>query len=340
MIKKFKEDLRFNLLFLFTFVTAVILVYSTYAWFSSALNVIISDFKMTTDSKDGLYISLDGITWTDELDITKNNLLFLLTETYPNHETQWANELGPTSTVRIDDSNKNRFTFYSHYKHNIVYPNYNNTDVMSFYVLEEKGVNSTSPFMAFDVFIKNTTPSPYADNLYLGERTSFSNSDPENTDDTGLNALRLGIIFSDVTSVEDDINNIQRLSCNNNCKDYIFEPNADRHTENSLKALKKHGVDLNDREYYETYGMHFGESKIKIWSGVRNPKVPIDSKYYRLQDTTTDINAPMFQLPKGIVKARVYMWVEGQDVDIIEHISKGYKVSVSLNFRKDHASLN
>ena len=340
MIKKFKEDLRFNILFLFTFVTAIILVYSTYAWFSSALNVVISDFKMTTDSKDGIYISLDGITWTDELDVTKNNLLYLLTETYPTHETQWANRLGPVSTVRIENPNQDKFNFYTHEMHGIVSPNYNNTDALNFYKLDEEGVNNISDFMAFDVFIKNTTPSPLADNLYFGEGTKFTNSDPDNTDDTGLNALRLGIIFSDVTSIDDDINNIQRLSCNNNCKDYIYEPNADRHTEVSLKALKRHGVTLSDREYYETYGMHFGENNVKIWSGVRNHKISLDNKYYRLQETTTDINVPIFQIPKGIVKARIYMWVEGQDVDIIEHFSKGYKVSVSLDFRKDHASLN
>ena len=50
MFEKFKKEIKFNLLFFITVVTGLIFIYSTYAWFSSALNVVISDFRMTTDS--------------------------------------------------------------------------------------------------------------------------------------------------------------------------------------------------------------------------------------------------------------------------------------------------
>ena len=65
-----------------------------------------------------------------------------------------------------------------------------------------------------------------------------------------------------------------------------------------------------------------------------------DNNYFGLQETSTTFDTPIFQIPKGIVKARLYLWVEGQDIDIIEHAKKDYQVSVSLKFRKDHASLN
>ena len=39
----------------------------------------------------------------------------------------------------------------------------------------------------------------------------------------------------------------------------------------------------------------------------------------------------------GINKVRVYIWVEGQDIDIIEQKSTGYEVSVVMNFEKDMA---
>lgn len=339
MIEKIKKELKFNLLFLITAVTGVILIYSTYAWFSASLNVVISDFSMTTKSTDGLYISLDGITWAESVNITENDMITRLTDTYPYHETQWSQELGPVSTMGLLDNNSNRFIFYTHKPHRVLRPNYENTDKLSFFQVEESGVNKNNLFVAFDVFFKNVTPSPYSDNIYIEEAT-FINSDNENDDDTAINALRMGMIFSDVTSLEAHPNNIQNLGCNGRCRSFIYEPNAFNHSETSIKMADKHGVLLEHGNYYETYGMKQGGDDIMIWSGVRNNKVGIDNTYYELQQTDTTIGKPIFSMPEGIVKARIYVWVEGQDIDIIEYTSPGYQVSVSLKFNKDHSTLN
>ena len=340
MFEKFKKEIKFNLLFFITVVTGLIFIYSTYAWFSSALNVVISDFRMTTDSTDGIYISLDGITWSDSVDITENNVISLLTDTYPEHKTQWPDKLRPVSAIGLSSADQQRYKFYTYRHHKIWYPKYDNSDVMDFYALNEDEVNNRSPFVAFDVFIKNVTPSPYSDNLYLDVGTKFTNADPDNTDDTALNSLRLGIIFSDVTTEDDTYANIQGLTCNGRCRGFIYEPNAFNHTDYSIETVAKHGVTLKNGDFFPTYGMHTGGDSIKIWSGAKNDKVAIDSEHYQLQNTATDPDDPIFQIPRGIVKARIYVWVEGQDIDIIETESDGYKVSVSINFRKDHASLN
>ena len=340
MLEKIKEEVSFNLLFVITLITGVIFIYSTYAWFSASLNVVISDFKMTTESSDNIFISLDGVTWSDEVDITKNNLITVLTETYVNHNTQWADSLSPVSVAGLADANQQKFDIFTHKFQRINKPDYNNNDKLSFFKLDEDKVNKGSRFMAFDVFIKNVTPSPYTDNLYIDSSSRFTNSSPDKTDDSAVNAVRLGIIFSDVTSVDSNVDTIQSLGCNGRCRDFIYEPNAYNHTEVSISDANKHGVNLVNGSYYETYGLHSEGDNVKIWSGVKNNKVAIDYNYFRLQETTTDLNTPIFQIPKGIVKARIYVWIEGQDIDIIEHFIKDYKISVSLKFRKDHASLN
>jgi hypothetical protein len=120
----------------------------------------------------------------------------------------------------------------------------------------------------------------------------------------------------------------------------MYEPYAYNHSDVSVENAQKHGVDLVHGNYYETYGMIKAGEKIKIWSGAKNDKVAIDPEHYILQDTITTLENPIFQIPKGIVKARIYIWVEGQDIDIIEHRSYSYKVNVDLKFRKDHASYN
>lgn len=340
MLEKIKKEIDFNILLVFTLITGVIFIYATYAWFSASLNVVISDFKMTTESTDNLYISLDGITWSDEIDINKNNLLTVLTGTYPDHNTQWSDSLTPVSLVGISDVNQQKFDIFTHKFQKILRPDYNNNDKLSFFQVDEDKVNGDSRFMAFDIFIKNVTPSPYSDDLFIDSSSKFSNSIPDKTDDSALNAVRLGVIFSDVTSVDSSINTIQSLGCNGRCRDFIYEPNAYNHTDVSISDANKHGVNLVNGTYYETYGLHNEGEDIKIWSGVKNNKVAIDYNYFRLQETATDYNTPMFQIPKGIVKARIYVWIEGQDIDIIEHVKKDYQISVSLKIRKNHTSLN
>jgi hypothetical protein len=55
--------------------------------------------------------------------------------------------------------------------------------------------------------------------------------------------------------------------------------------------------------------------------------------YYLLQ------RAPMYQfeIPNGITKARVYVWIEGQDVDSLETDSEGAEVEIGIDFTKDTA---
>ena len=65
---------------------------------------------------------------------------------------------------------------------------------------------------------------------------------------------------------------------------------------------------------------------------------PINTEYFQRQYTLTSGTSRLTNLPRGITKARVYIWLEGQDIDILEAYSEGYKVAVTLNFRKDYAS--
>ena len=45
----------------------------------------------------------------------------------------------------------------------------------------------------------------------------------------------------------------------------------------------------------------------------------------------------VFNLKAGVTKIRVYMWIEGQDVDSLETVSSGLNLAVVINFFKDIA---
>lgn len=65
----------------------------------------------------------------------------------------------------------------------------------------------------------------------------------------------------------------------------------------------------------------------------------LNSEYFRLQNTMKerDLDIPIFTLPDGITKTRVYLCIEGQDIDSLETDSEGAELSISLNFVKDTA---
>jgi hypothetical protein len=58
---------------------------------------------------------------------------------------------------------------------------------------------------------------------------------------------------------------------------------------------------------------------------------------FELQQTRFSITEPIFELPDGITKIRVYVWLEGQDIDSVETRSEGADVSIAINLIKDTA---
>jgi type I restriction enzyme S subunit len=73
---------------------------------------------------------------------------------------------------------------------------------------------------------------------------------------------------------------------------------------------------------------------------LKDSNIKYDREHFALQNTVKNFDNPIISMPDGIVKARIYIWIEGQDIDIIKHKSEDDTVSVTLNFVKDHASLN
>ena len=65
----------------------------------------------------------------------------------------------------------------------------------------------------------------------------------------------------------------------------------------------------------------------------------LNAPYLSYQETITDENfsEPLFPLENGVTKARIYVWIEGQDIDSLETNSKGADVNITIDFIKDTA---
>lgn len=315
----------------------ILLIFSTYAWFSTNLNVRVKTFTMTVKKNTGLSISLDGINFDTDLIISADELIRGLRYTYPNNTSQWAGGgLVPISSNGITNHDSPIFNMFS--SSGVRYPNkdkdkgYIRTNLM-----HEGGRNEYNNYIAFDLFFKNDSGSPVSDNLYFEYGTSITMEKDADEEMIGLlNSARIGIVKLGSVAKDASANEVQNIECNNNCYSIIFEPNSKAHSELSIERATKYGVNLIDGQEFPTYAFTRAGGPIFVANTVSGSP-NLDPNYFELQETMTDddFEKPLFTVPNGITKTRVYVWIEGQDIDSLETDSDGAEIYISLNFLKD-----
>ncbi len=319
------------------FMIGVLLIFSSYAWFSTSLNVKIKEFNMIVSRNSGLSISFDGINFDTAIEISRDTLINDLTKTYPNHVNQWAAVgLTPVSSNGISDNNSYFFDIFS--SSGVRYKNKQKTHgfINTMKVVDTKP-RSFNYYIAFDIFFKNETGSPIADNLYFDEgTTAYMTSDSGDEMQGLVNSLRIGIVKVGTAPLDADPKTIQNLQCNHDCKSIIFEPNSTAHTMLSRERAAKYDLDLKDEEEFPTFAMIKAGGPIYVEDNISGSS-KLDLNYFALQNTIKerDFDNPLFTVPDGITKARVYLWIEGQDIDSLETDSTGADIYVDINFIKD-----
>ena len=338
LVKYIKNDKhRFFMSILVIFFLGVLLIFSAYAWFSTSLNVKIKTFNMIVSRNSGLSISFDAINYDKSIEISEDILINKLVETYPNNLSQWAgNGLVPVSSPGIINSNSYFFPIYR--SSGVKYKNRNHEKgYITTTLSNENERRSVNNFIAFDLFLKNETGSPIEDHLFLEHGTEFLMTSDSNEEMTGLvNSARIG--FVKVGSVPHDtpVATIQNLQCNNNCQSVIYEPNSLNHSALSIERAKKFGINLKDGREFPTYAYKKAGGPFELIDTISG-SVGLDYEYFKLQETisTDAFDVPLFTIPDGITKMRVYVWIEGQDIDSLETDSEGAEISISINFIKD-----
>lgn len=342
--KSIEKPRNFNLWLVVTFLTGVLLIISTYAWFSASLDVRIRFFDMTVATDTGIFISLDGIDFSSSIVVSDDSVIYDLKSTYPNHTNQWpSGGLWPVSSNGIRNSNSNKFDMFAGSVRG--YKGRRRTDItnLNTFLIPENQSNANNLFVAFDLFMKNVSNSPFNDNLYFDEGTliDFEEDTPDDIIESMsgiMNSMRIGVVRIGSVSSDSDINTIQNLACNNNCEMVIYEPNSTSHSEVSIeRAMEYYGITLVDGVYTPTYAVINEGENLDLASGHPESGIPLDTEHFALQETITHFRNPIFQIPHGITKFRVYVWIEGQDIDSLETNSDGAAIYAAINFAKDLA---
>lgn len=335
---------NFKVFLIITFFMGVLLTIASYAWFSASVDVKIDFFDVTVSSDSGLFISLDGIDFTSSIEISRRSVITDLFDTYSNHTNQWSSGgFWPVSSNGINNTNADKFAVFAGsirgYRGRVRGDNTHLNTVL----IHENNSNADNVFISFDLFLKNVSGSPNPDNLYIDEGT-FIDFDEDVDDETQecmsdiMNSMRIGIVRIGSIPSNSEINDIQNIQCNNNCQTVIYEPNSTSHSQKSIdRALEYYNITLIDGQYTPTFAVIKAGQNLQLENGHPETGIPVDTEHFALQQTITDFENPIFQIPHGITKVRVYVWIEGQDLDSLETNSKGAPISMALDFVKDLA---
>lgn len=323
--KKRKKSKKIFIAILMILFTGVILTASTYAWFTANKTVTVSQIDVNVTTSEGLQISADAVNWKTV--ISNDDITGV---TYSGNKNQLPKEtatIKPTSTIgEIDTATGFMKMFVGTVESNDA-GNYILTAQQS---TETKSTTS-GDFVVFDLFFQTNA----AATIYLTSNSTVGSVGAA----TGIqNASRVGFVVQGHAAAGTDAATIRALKSDGTVPAVIWEPNNDVHT----AAAVKHAADV-----YKISTQQTGASQL-AYKGVKKDisktanvlLKSTETEYFA--DVTPNISTTVagipttkyervFDLEAGVTKVRIYMWVEGQDVDCEDNASGG-SVSYNLQF--------
>ena len=362
-----KSKRKLNSIYMMLLLTTVLMVVSTYAWFSANREVSITGITAKVAAAEGLQISIDGQKWGSSVEV---NSTTLAAATQAINRYTWPEELEPVSTDGTFTGGDLNF-YYGDISAN--------GETLEGVL---KAADSDQKYIVFDIYLKNSSSNSAGDKLQLATGSSIAiNSTEGGKDNTGLeNSVRAAILlYSDsamftaalgnnTTELTDASSNrtiagIQPVSSSNeNPKAAIWEPNYNQHIDEIIQNDTR--ISASPQRFQTlamnsaSYGRNIkGVNGSTVGSGVSvdNDGVAVAADasagpYMAIPSTLetaatvsgadidmTDVSATPVQLmlkPNAIMKARVYIYLEGQDPDCIDTASTGRAFDIQINLAK------
>ena len=322
-----KHKKRIGLLILLLLFTGVMLGTSTYAWFTANKTVNVNKITVNVAAQNGIQISVDGTTWKSiiQTDDIKN-----ASAKYAAAKNQVPDSVEPVSTVGEMDADGLMKMYYG-----VIDTNDNGDYILTATKdTETNGVNGR--FIAFDLFFKVDS----ATTTYL---TSSSGVVAEGNDTGIKNASRMAFIVLGNTNAGDTVGNIQALNAGTAAPVNIWEPNYDVHKDTAVAhARDTYGI-TTSTEGAGIIGYDGVKADITKENNVLVGKAnSTDNATYfgttTMKYTTVDSFTDKFEflsLAAGVTKVRIYMWIEGQDVDC-ENNASGGNITYNLQITTDN----
>ena len=340
--KSKKRKNKTKTLILLLFLTIVMLATSTYAWFTANKTVKISNIDVNVAAASGIQISTDASVWKTLITTTD------ISEGYTVGSYTDKNQL-PGSMVPVSTPGTATSGYLNFYKGTVEANETTGLYELSAEACDPEAKSTTNgDFIAFDIFLRLDTAS----DVYLENGSGVIVK--EGTTDKGLQyASRMAFVTEGhgaTLASQTDL-----VSPNTASQIIILEPNYDGHNGYGVQQAKT---------YYTKYTYASGIANLVAGTG--NGAITYDaikaeiastdpielsltnatdkSTYFQtmsnVQKTTTafsnadegEENLLLYTaMPAGVTKIRVYMWIEGQDVDC-ENNASGSDLTFNLSF--------
>ncbi len=352
---KKRSKKKMLLLLVLLLLTAVMLVSSTYAWFTSNRTVTVEDINVNVAASGGIQISVDGSAWKSL--ITNDDLKGAHT-TYAAATNQLPNTLRPVSTAaKTLDTNGYLSMWLGTVSSSETTAN-KGQYILSTEDVSTVGDNSADPavanqgtngnFVMFDVFIRLDSQETEAQQLYL---TNGSNVVVKSgSSDLGTqNSARVAFIKEGDITNGSSLGDIQALKTNDASNVVVWEPNYDTHTSTGISNAYTYynggnngsqhadAVAGNQLTYFGTIGaVTIAEDVLLSKANATDNSEKFASIKPSLAtaanwNTGTEYKQLISLSPNKITKVRIYFWIEGQDVDC-ENNASGGDITLKLQF--------
>ena len=359
--KNDKKKRKLGSLLLLLFLTVVLLATSTYAWFTSNRSVSIADIDVTVSTSSGIQISTDANSWKaliSNSDITTGYTfdagLSSNGESIELKDTNMFNlgNLTPVSTAGVVTNGK-----LVMYKGVIDDKNEDGVLGLTTSVSSEAKSTIAGDFIAFDIFLK----LDQAGTVYL-DAGSGATVTGNNTNKGAHYAVRMGFVVEGNGASTLPAKTLAGYSSGNSV--LIVEPNYDAHISYGIEQARLY---YQDYTYGDTQGATYADltastgNDYVTWDGVSgtiadSAEIPWPntnatdngSKFTTMNGnniTRTDVDfsegtgTPVdigLDLSAGVTKIRVYLWMEGQDIDCDTYAS-GSNITFNIGFTLDQS---
>ena len=313
---KYKEHRKNRLLLLFLLVvfTGFMLSVSTYAWFTANRIVSVNSLNVHIESQGGIEISVDGLDWKT---IINEDQLKTAVNTYETSRNQLPDSLEPTSTVGAVSGG-----FMTMYR-GVTASNDDGEYILTTRVSPE-ALGTEGDYLAFDIFLKVDKAGP----AYLTPNSTVTFTGNNNAG--AENAIRIAFLEEGTVPIGSTKSEIQSLRGGGSGDLYIWEPNANTHSSTGIaNAYSLFGQTINANNAPLAYSGVSGEINaaqnitLSRATAANNPTYFSNVNANYKTSTGFASNQQIFDFKAGITKYRVYIWLEGQDVDCENGSSSG-----------------
>ena len=326
-VKKNRKRRRLFLSLIMILFLGIVLTASTYAWFTANRTVTVESIDVNVSTSQGLQISTDAANWKSI--VTNTDITGVSWSGAINQLPQGTNTMVPVSTVGTVDTNG----LMEIYRGTVETDTASGNNILS--AVKSTEVNGTAgDFVAFDLFFQ----SSQAQTVYL---TSNSSVVAKGTDKGIQNAARVAFIKEGSVAYGSTAASAQALK--GHLSKWIWEPNYDVHTASGVSnALNVYGTTVGQTGGYK---LAYKGVKAPIAEAANIPLNSTDTNYFGDVTTVGSTAAGIpttgylnaFDVAEGITKVRIYMWIEGQDVDCEDHAS-GSSLTYNLQFSIDSSA--